>query len=271
MPHGRRWIRQIDQQLEGEITLALELLEKAHDEFPSDAELVELHKLAHQGLERATEAEADCRGAGAMRRRSVRARDRASEEFAAARRSADRQARALRCVRGMGSPQLKDDWRAAELLPIARSSWMRRTVLPGIFAPGARHEARRAGRPTRIASAAMQSSGDIDAAIAEVNNGLTLYPADPRLRAILDALTKESDRRRGRTSDLHAADLETLASPTPRTSEAVAPREDQTVSARTDAAPSARPRVSACPVMLDSDDLMETSGATFGTCSVSGP
>src|SRR5262245_8122042 len=104
----------------------------------------------------------------------------------------------------------------------------------------------------------LQSSGDIDAAIAEVQTGLSLYPADPRLRAILDALTKESDRRRGRTSDVRTADLETFASPTPRTNNAVAVQGDPTVSARTDAVPSARPHSLTVPVMLDADDLMET-------------
>src|SRR5262245_36210392 len=101
----------------------------------------------------------------------------------------------------------------------------------------------------------LQSSGDIDAAIAEVQTGLTLYPADPRLRAILDALTKESDRRRGRTSDVRTADLETFASPTPRTNDAVALQGDQTV-------PSARPRALTVPVMLDADDLMQTRAVT---------
>ena len=256
-----RWIRQIDQQLDGgNYSRALELLEKAYDEFPSDAELVELHKLAHQGLERATDAEkliaegqALC-GEGQYERgiellkNSLQLDDRPTGRLALCDVYVE-----------WGHRQLKEDWRAAELLA-DRALELDATHGP---ARNLRAQALDTKRDELIAQHAsqarrLQSSGDIDAAIAEVNSGLTLYPADPRLRAILDALTKESERRRGRTSDLRTADLETLASPTPRTGDAVAPRGDQTVSARIDDVPSARPRALTVPVMLDSDDLMET-------------
>ena len=154
------------------------------------------------------------------------------------------------CTVEWGHRQLKDDWRAAELLPIARSSWMRRTVLPGIFAP------RRSTRSeTSWSPNTHRKRGDCSPQVTSTprlpsEQRSDAYPADPRLRAILDALTKESDRRRGRTSD-RTADLETLASPTPRTSEAVAPREDQTVSARTDSTFRAAATCTAS-VMLDS-------------------
>jgi serine/threonine-protein kinase len=255
-----RWIRQIDQQLDGgNYSRALELLEKAYDEFPSDAELVELHKLAHQGLERATQVEkliadgqALC-GEGQYERgiellkNSLQLDDRPTGRLALCDVYVE-----------WGHRQLKDDWRAAELLA-DRALELDATHGPARSLRAQALDTKRDELVAQHASQArrLQSSGDIDAAIAEVNNGLTLYPADPRLRAIFDALTKESDRRRGRTSDLRTADLETLASPTPRTSEAP-PREDQTVSVRSDAAPSARPRVLTVPVMLDSDDLMET-------------
>ena len=245
-----RWIRQIDHQLEGgNYPRALELLEKAYDEFPSDAELVELHKLAHQGLERATEAEkliaegqALC-GEGQYERgiellkNSLQLDDRPTGRLALCDVYVE-----------WGHRQLKSDWRAAELLA-DRALELDATHGPARNLRAQALDTKRDELVAQHASQArrFQSSGDIDAAIAEVHNGLALYPADPRLRAILDALTKESDRRRGRTSDLRTADLETLASSTPRTSEAVA-----------EGAPSARPRVLTVPVMLDSDDLMET-------------
>jgi len=256
-----RWIRQIDQQLEGgNYPRALELLEKAYDEFPSDAELVELHKLAQQGLERATEAEklitegqALC-GEGQYERgiellkNSLQLDDRPTGRLALCDVYVE-----------WGRRQLKDDWRAAERLA-DRALELDATHGPARNLRAQALDTKRDELVAQHASQArrLQSSGDIDAAIAEVQTGLTLYPADPRLRAILDALTKESDRRRGRTSDVRAADLETFASPTPRTNDTVALQGDQTVSARTDAVSAARPRALTVPVMLDADDLMET-------------
>ena len=53
-----KWVRQIDGQLQtGDYTRALELLDKAEVEFPTDAELGELRKLATQGIDRAKRAD----------------------------------------------------------------------------------------------------------------------------------------------------------------------------------------------------------------------
>src|SRR5712692_375744 len=53
-----RWVEQIDRQLEGaDYNRALDLLQNALAEFPEDAELVELEKLARQGIGRAAEAQ----------------------------------------------------------------------------------------------------------------------------------------------------------------------------------------------------------------------
>ncbi|HZP01338.1 MAG TPA: protein kinase, partial [Terriglobia bacterium] len=52
-----RWVEQVDRQLESRsYSRALDLLQEAQKEFPGDAELEELEKLARQGLERADEA-----------------------------------------------------------------------------------------------------------------------------------------------------------------------------------------------------------------------
>jgi serine/threonine protein kinase len=51
-----QWIKQIDRRLETrDYTAALELLEKAQQEHPSDAELAQLEKVARRGLELAAE------------------------------------------------------------------------------------------------------------------------------------------------------------------------------------------------------------------------
>jgi serine/threonine protein kinase len=257
-----RWIRQIDQQLEGgNYSRALELLEKAYDEFPSDAELVELNKLAHKGLERATEAErlvaegqALC-GEGQYERgievlkNSLQLDDRPTARLALCDVFVE-----------WGHRQLADDWHAAELLA---DRALELDATHGT-ARNLRAQALDNKRDELVAQHAsqarrFQSSGDIDAAMAEVQNGLKLYPADPRLRAILDALTKESDRRRGRTNDLRTADLETLASPAPRSGAELGAGGHHTVSARTAAVVTDQPRVASTPPdTFDSDDLMET-------------
>ena len=52
-----RWVEQIDRQLEmGDFARAKELAQNALAEFPADAELLELEKLAAQGTERGAEA-----------------------------------------------------------------------------------------------------------------------------------------------------------------------------------------------------------------------
>lgn len=54
--HG--WVNQIDRSLElQDYGRALELLAKAQDEYPGDAELVQLERLARRGVERAAEAQ----------------------------------------------------------------------------------------------------------------------------------------------------------------------------------------------------------------------
>ena len=265
-----RWIRQIDQQLEGgNYPRALELLEKAYDEFPSDAELVELHKLARQGLERANEAEKLVAEGQALCGEGQY--ERGIELLKSSLQLDDRPtARLALCdvFVEWGHRQLSDDWHAAELLA-DRALELDATHGPARNLRAQTLDRKRDELVAQHASQArrFQSSGDIDRAIAEVQNGLKLYPADPRLRAILDALTKESDRRRGRTIDVRTADLETLASPVPRTGEAVTARGDQTLSARTDAVPTVEPRI--VPVMLDADDLMETRavGAALPTAA----
>jgi eukaryotic-like serine/threonine-protein kinase len=236
-----RWIRQIDQQLDGgNYPRAIELLEKAHVEFPDDAELVELNKLARQGLERATEAE----------RLAVEGQtlcgegeyERGIELLRNALQLDDRPtARLALCdvFVEWGHRQLNDDWQAAEQLAD------RALELDASHGPARNLRAQALDRKreelvTQHASQArrFQSAGDIDAAMAEVQSGLKLYPADPRLRAILDALTKESDRKRDRT--------------------VIARETDRTVSARNDTVASSRPAALAPPVAVDSDDLMET-------------
>ena len=200
-----RWIRQIDQHLDGgNYTRAIELLDKAHVEFPADAELVELQKLAQQGVERAAEAErlsteglALC-GEGQYERgidllkSSLQLDERPT-------------ARLTLCdvFVEWGHRQLSENWQAAEALA-DRALELDSGHVPARNLRTQALDKKRDELVGQHASRArrLQASGDIDAAMAEVQNGLTLYPADPRLRAISDALTKESDRRRSRTGEL---------------------------------------------------------------------
>ena len=52
-----RWVKQVDEQVSlGDYTRALGLLNEAKEEFPDDAELMEMEKLVTQGIERVGEA-----------------------------------------------------------------------------------------------------------------------------------------------------------------------------------------------------------------------
>jgi serine/threonine-protein kinase len=199
-----QWVRQIDHQLQtGNYARATELLDKAGAEFPDDGELVELRRLARQGVERAARAEEL-----SSRGQELCAAGQFDEgigllESALAlddRPSVRSTLRDVLVSRAQGA--LAEDWRtvetfadrALELDPnhsLARSLRtqaldMRREELVSQGASRARR---------------LQAEGQIDAAMAEVDRILQAYPGEPRLRTVRESLVRELARTHAPAED----------------------------------------------------------------------
>jgi len=207
-----RWVEQVDRQLEtGNYSRAVELLQKAQEEFPNDPELVELEKQAQQGHERAIQAEQLlaqgqelCQqgnvGEGLETLRQARKLDERNPVITTSLRDAlVEQARLA----------MENDWRvadgfAAEALEIDPNHALARSI---------RAQNRDRKRDEVVAECAsqarrLQASGDLDSAAAEVEKGLAAYPGEPRLTVVRDSLSKERtqiERRQSRVRDVEQA------------------------------------------------------------------
>jgi serine/threonine-protein kinase len=191
------WVRQIDAQLSnGDYARASELLAKAEIEFRDDAELAELRKLSQQGAERlqradelVAEGQALCakgqfdQGVDLLNI-ALQLDDRTSVRMTL------RDLFVSRAQEGIST-----DWRTAETFADRALELDPNHAL----AKSLRAQALDKKRDAEVEQCASQSrrlqaSGDLNAAMAEVERGLALYPGDARLELIADALRKELGR-----------------------------------------------------------------------------
>jgi serine/threonine-protein kinase len=187
-----RWVDQIDRSIEaGEYTRALDLAHASISEFPGDRELSGLQKLAQQGLERTAEA-----GEWLQRGQKLCAEGRFAEGLEAIRKAASLDGRnqairaaMLNALREQARTVLREDWRAAEPLieqalsidagdPLAKS-------LQGLVLDYKRQE-----RVNRCIGEAreLQVAGDLNSALAKVDEALASYPNEPRLAQLRSTL-----------------------------------------------------------------------------------
>jgi lipopolysaccharide biosynthesis regulator YciM len=217
-----KWVRQIDAQLQtGDYDRANDLLDKAEVEFPADAELAELRKLAGQGIDRAKRAdqlvaegqqlceEGQFEQGVDLLKIALQLEDRTPVRMV------------LRDLLVGRAQQIFDtDWKAAgdlvdqglELDPNhALGKSLRSRVL----------DKRREEEVGQWASTArrLQAEGQIEEAMAEIDKGLAVYPSDTRLGVIADALKKEL----GRTQPSVPAVEQTRLTPSTRGSSATRP------------------------------------------------
>lgn len=203
------WVEQVDRRLGAtEYERALEILQKAQVEFPNDAELVELQKLAQQGFERSSEAQrllAEGQGLYAngefehglgIIRKAHQLDERNSEIRNALRDLLIERARSLHNTDWQGSETL-----AQEALELDPNHAEARSLRSQAF------DRKREEFVEECATHArrLHTAGDMKAAAAEVDKGLAVYPSEPRLTVIRDTLNKElrqSEQRQARLSDL---------------------------------------------------------------------
>jgi serine/threonine-protein kinase len=197
-----RWVKQIDQQLAaGDFDRALELLRQAGKEFPDDAELAEVEKLIQQGKDRVGEA--------------LRLLGEGQETLAAGRfqeglevlRKAHRQDESnsviqqalLEALVERAQTVLETDWRAAEPLLQEALELDPSYSLAKSLRTLAQDRKREEFIQLCVAKARRaQARGDIGGALAQVQEGLTSSPTDPRLSQLYTTLSKESEETRHR-------------------------------------------------------------------------
>jgi serine/threonine-protein kinase len=188
-------IEQIDARLHsGDYARALDLLEKAAGEFPEDAELKELDKLANEGIQRKTEAQ----------RLMTEGQQLCSEQQSTEGLKLLRQAYELDennpLTRAVFSNALVEqaqlmvetDWQEAEelarqALDLNPSHPMAKTIRTQIL------DQKREVFVSECLSQArkLQSSADVAGAFARIEEGLAAYPREPRLIQIYDTLKRD--------------------------------------------------------------------------------
>ena len=189
-----RWVRQIDGQLQaGNYTRAAELLDKAEIEFSEDAELAELRRLTILGTERKSRAERLV--AEGQQLRAQGQFEQGVELLESALQLDDRPSVRL-SLRDVFVAQaqigLETNWRAAEAFADRALTLDPNHTLAKSLKAQALDKKREALIPEHVSQAQrLQAAGDIEGAIAEIENALASYPSDPRLSIVADALRKE--------------------------------------------------------------------------------
>ena len=200
-----RWVLQVDQQLEaGSYQRAIDLVAKALVEFPDDGEILELRKVAEQALERSARAEDLAREGQDLCAQGEF--DRGVDLLKHALQLDDRPTVRLTLAdvfAARAQAVLGRDWQSAETyaaraLDIDPVHALARSLRAQAL------DRRRLEAIDQCASQArrLQAAGDLDAAVAHVQAGLSSYPGDPRLTSIHDAIAKDLARTRSRTADL---------------------------------------------------------------------
>ena len=204
-----RWVDQIDACMHSsEYARALELLQRAQAEFPNDSELLQLDKVAREGLERASEAQrlmTEGQDLCAQNRfydgiKLLRQAHSLDEHNAVA--------RAVLCnaLLEQSRPMLDANWEEAENLiqqaldlnpghPLAKS--MRTLLLDRKREDFIGHCIQHARR--------LQAAADFAGALARVEEGLKDYPQNARLMQIRESLQKDlalAEQRQTRRKDL---------------------------------------------------------------------
>ncbi len=189
-----RWVEQIDRHLESaDYSRAMELLKEALLEFPDDAELTELQKLAGQGIERAAEAQALlAKGQELCTQGRI---DEGIECLRRARQLDDRspviRAVLLDTLLEQARAVLDKDWRSAEQLTQQALELDPAHALEKSLRTLAWDKKREEFVDQCVAQARqLQASGDIASALAKVEEGLATYPRETRLTLLHGTLSK---------------------------------------------------------------------------------
>jgi eukaryotic-like serine/threonine-protein kinase len=200
-------IEEIDSSLHsGDYAHALDSLESANSEFPNDPEFAELEKLAQEGTRRKAEAhrlmtdgQELCAQKNAQGLKLLRQAYELDENNSLAR------AVLANALVEQAQATVESDWREAEriskeALDLNPSHPMAKTLRSLIL------DQKRETYVGECLSQArkLQASGDLAAALSRIDDGLAIYPREPRLIQIQDAVQRDvqSQKRQTRRRDL---------------------------------------------------------------------
>ena len=189
-----RWVEQVDRQLEaGDYERAIDLLRNAETEFPGDSEMAALGELARQSQARAVEADQTFRQG-----QELSAQRRFDEAIGQLRRASemDPHNRVIRMflletLLEHARALVDTDWRAAEAL----SRQALELDPDHALAKGVRTMALDRKREDEVGQCVaearrMQATGNVKAALAQIEQGLAAYPRETRLTQLHATLCK---------------------------------------------------------------------------------
>ena len=193
--------------LSGDYSHALDLLRGAAAEFPNDAELSELEKLAHDGVKRNTEANRLITESQELfaRQKSAEAIQLLRQAYELDKNNSLARAILANALVEQAHSFVETDWREAETLAKQalelNPSHPTAKTIRGLILD------RKKASPVEewVAQARkLQSSGDLFAALSRVEEGLDIYPNDPKLLQTQDAIQRDQNlrRRQARRRDL---------------------------------------------------------------------
>ena len=204
-----RFVEEFERHTEGgDHESALAAIRRGLAEFPAEPELLQLEKLAQQGIERAQQAHHLLAEAGTLFASGQF--DAGIEKLSEARRLDERnfEVRSALLTRLVerGRALLESDWhaaagyaaRAVELDPGDQAARSLQVLIDDVRREETLKEVLGKARE-------QQAVGQLQEAIGEVERGLSLYPAEPRLVQLHSTLTRaflETERRQNRARDL---------------------------------------------------------------------
>jgi hypothetical protein len=191
----------------GDYSRALDLLRGAAAEFPNDAELSELEKLAQDGVKRNAEAQRLITESQELfaQRKSAEAIQLLRQAHELDKKNALARAILANALVEQAHSVVETDWREAETLAKQaldlNPSHPTAKTIRGLILD------RKKASPVEewVAQARkLQSSGDLFAALSRVEEGLDIYPNDPKLLQTQDAIQRDQNlrRRQARRRDL---------------------------------------------------------------------
>ena len=189
-----RWVEQIDRLLEsGDYTRAGAAVQSALGEFPSDAELLELEKLVHKNQERGEQAQRLLEDA----QESIDSSD-LDRAIPLLREASQLDPRNSVIGAVLANALFESARRSVESDPDSAESILKELLALEPNHPGAASlttqlaDRKREGFLTWCLSQArrLQTEGDVDGALAVVNQGLETYPNEPRLHQLRSSLER---------------------------------------------------------------------------------
>lgn len=201
-------IEQINACLQaGDYARALDLLRCAGEEFPNDAELAELEKLAQDGVKRNAEAQRLITESQELfaQRNSGEAIQLLRKAYELDKRNALARSILANALVEHAHSMVETDWLKAETLTnqalaLNPAHPTAKTILGLIVSKKETSSVEDWVSQARK----LQSSGDLFAALAWVAEGLAVHPHDPKLLLIQDEIQRDQDarRRKARRGDL---------------------------------------------------------------------